>query len=493
MSPEVEHFKRTLRSHAERNTNTISLWGDELKLDYATLYAEIVYRQERLRDESVKVVALALDNGVEALIWDLAALFEGLTCLTLPPFFTPSQRKHCLDQSQAELLIAEVELESELQTAGFEKTGEFWRKAVHGPSLMPEGTAKLTFTSGTTGTPKGVCLSAESIVCVARELYEASRPNDPQHHLAVLPLAILLENIGCYAALYAGATLSLPSQATLGIQGASGVDVPRLLGCLASRAPDSLILVPQLLLLLVSAAEQNAFNPKTLHFAAVGGARVSHELLDRAQRVGMPVYEGYGLSECASVVCLNRPEARRAGSVGKPLPHVEVRLAEDGEVLIKGATLLGYLGEPPHTREWWSSGDIGEFDDEGFLYLKGRKKHQFVTSFGRNVNPEWVEAELTQRRHIAQAFVYGEAMPSNHALLWPHRPDCTDEALAAAVAEANEALPHYAQVHHWTRLPHPFTPANGLLTANGRPRRDAIVELYQTQLTAPLRTEESES
>ena len=188
MSPEVEHFKKTLRRHAERNTNTLSLWGDQLKLDYATLYAEVVYRQERLRDENVKVVALALDNGVEALIWDLAALFEGLTCLTLPPFFTPSQRKHCLDQSQAELLIAEVELESELQTAGFEKTGEFWRKTVHGPSLMPEGTAKLTFTSGTTGTPKGVCLSAESIVCVARELYEASRPNDPQHHLAVLPL-----------------------------------------------------------------------------------------------------------------------------------------------------------------------------------------------------------------------------------------------------------------------------------------------------------------
>ncbi|MGY2185096.1 Long-chain-fatty-acid--CoA ligase FadD15 [compost metagenome] len=491
MSPEMEHFKQTLRSHAEHNSNATALWGDQLKLDYATLYAEVFYRQQRLREEQVKVIALALDNGVEAILWDLAALFEGLTCLALPPFFSPAQRKHCLEQSQAERVIAEPRLHDELLAAGYQKNGEFWQRTFCGPNRMPEGTAKLTFTSGTTGNPKGVCLSAKSILRVTRELDLASRSTEPRHHLALLPLSILLENIGCYAALYAGATLSLPSQQSLGIQGASGVDMPQLLTCLSSRSPQSLILVPQLLLMLVNAAEQNVFDPKLLRFAAVGGARVSEDLLRRAQRVGMPVFEGYGLSECASVVCLNRPQASRSGSVGRPLPHVEIRLADDGEVLIKGATLLGYLGEAPHTAEWWPSGDLGEFDAEGFLYLKGRKKHQFVTSFGRNVNPEWVESELTQRKHIAQAFVYGEAMPHNHALLWPHRPDCTDEQLAAAVAQANEILPDYAQVRHWTRLDQPFTPANGLLTANGRLRRDAIVERFRGQLTDPAFSEES--
>ncbi len=493
MSPETERFKQILRSHAAHQPNTIALWGDQLKVDYSELYADVVYRQERLRDENVRVVALALENGVEAMLWDLAVLFEGLTCLTLPPFFSPAQCRHCLEQSQAELVIAEPELDAELLACGYEKAGAFWRRSFSGQDRMPKGTAKLTFTSGTTGTPKGVCLSAESLLTVARELYQASTPTDPQHHLALLPLTILLENLGCYAALYAGATLSVPSQKTLGIQGASGVDIPRLLGCLMTRAPESLILVPQLLQLLVSAAEQKAYNPGALRFAAVGGARVSEELLHRAQRIGVPVYEGYGLSECASVVCLNRPEARRPGSVGRPLPHLEIRLAEDGEVLVKGSTLLGYLGEAPHTDEWWPTGDLGEFDPEGFLYLKGRKKHQFVTSFGRNVNPEWVEAELTQRRHIAQAFIYGEAMPHNHALLWPHRPDCTDEELAAAVAQANEALPDYAQVHHWTRLDQPFTTANGLLTANGRPRRDAIVERYRAQLSESVFPEVSAS
>ncbi len=493
MTLELQRFKHTLRSHAEQKASTIALWGDQLKLDYATLYAEVMYRQQRLRDEQITVIALALDNGAEFILWDLAALFEGVTCLMLPPFFSPAQRKHCLLQSQAQRVIAEPELEVELQSAGYERSGVFWSKAFSGASPMHEGTAKLTFTSGTTGTPKGVCLSAEAILRVVRELDHASKPSDSQHHLALLPLAILLENIGCYAALYAGATLSLPSQKTLGIQGASGVDVTRLLGCLARRAPASLILVPQLLLILVSAAEQKMFDPQSLRFVAVGGARVSEALLHRAHREGLPVYEGYGLSECASVVCLNRPGSQRPGSVGRPLAHVDIRLADDGEVLIKGSPLLGYLGDAPHLEQWWPSGDLGEFDPEGYLYLRGRKKHQFVTSFGRNVNPEWVEAELTQRRHIAQAFVYGEAMPGNHALLWPHRPDCVDADLAAAVAEANEALPDYAQVHHWTRLDQPFTAANGFLTANGRPRRDAIVEHYQAQLTQSAFSEESAS
>ena len=486
MSPETLRFHAVLRGHAERNDGAIALWGDSLKMDYATLFAEVAYRRERLRDEGVQVVALALDNGVDAMLWDLAVLFEGLTCLTLPPFFSAAQRAHCLEQSHAERVIAEPYLSQELEGLGYHKVGDFWCRHFDGRPSMPLGTAKVTFTSGTTGAPKGVCLSGESLLRVARELYQASHVNEPRHHLALLPLAILLENLGCYAALYAGATLSVPGQKSLGIQGASAVDAAQLLGCLAARQPHSLILVPQLLLMLVIAAEQKAFSPRGLRFAAVGGARVSKALLQRAQQLGMPVFEGYGLSECASVVSLNVPQAQRPGSVGRPLPHVDIRLAEDGEVLIKGSTLLGYLGQTEQPDTWWPSGDLGAFDEDGFLYLKGRKKHQFVTSYGRNVNPDWVEAELTQGGDIAQAFVYGEALPHNHALLWPHRADCSDAQLAAAVAEANAGLPDYAQVHQWTRLDVPFTAANGLLTANGRPRRDAIVARYHAYFTQPL-------
>jgi len=493
MSPELNAFKTRLRNYASTQPQKVALWGDDLSLNYAALYTEIEFRQQLLRASEIKTIGLALDNGPQALLWDLAVLFEGLTCVTLPPFFSAAQRLHCLQQSRVGLVIADEALAPELTGAGYKRSGEFWFHVQPQTHAMPQGTAKLTFTSGTTGTPKGVCLSAESVLAVARQLHDASLDAAPSHHLAILPLAILLENVGCYAALYAGATLSLPSQATLGIQGASGVDVPRMLECLQRRRPESLILVPQLLLMLVSACEMDAFDASMLRFAAVGGARVGSELLVRAQRVGLAVFEGYGLSECASVVALNRPGAQRLGSVGKPLPHIQVRLADDGEVLIGGSSMLGYLGDSTPVPAWWPSGDLGQFDAEGYLYLKGRKKHQFVTSFGRNVNPEWVEAELTQNNRIAQAFVYGEASPRNHALLWPVSADCTDGQLAEAVDHANQALPDYARVHDWTRLEQPFSTANGMATANGRPRREAILERYGHLFSSSIQREESPS
>jgi long-subunit acyl-CoA synthetase (AMP-forming) len=493
MSPELTAFRLRLSDLAIEQPHAYALWGDDLKLNYAELDAELRLRQQVLKDLDAKVVAIALENGPDLLIWDLAILFEGLTCLALPPFFSAAQRLHCLDQSQADLVIAAPEYEDELAQAGFRCHEGVWVRQVHQPSPLPVGTAKLTFTSGTTGTPKGVCLSAQSVLSVARELYRASQSQQPRHHLSLLPLAILLENIGCYAALYAGAMLSVPSQRAVGIQGASGVDLPRLLSTLKTRNPQSMILVPQLLLLLVSACEIGAFNASELRFIAVGGAKVTHELLLRAESAGIPVYEGYGLSECASVVALNRPGAHHPGSVGKPLPHVQIRLAEDGEVLIAGSGMLGYLGDTDGVPEWWPSGDLGEFDANGYLYLHGRKKHQFITAYGRNVNPEWVEAELTQRGRIGQAFVYGEAMAHNHALIWPLRPETTDVQIAEAVSHANQALPDYARVHSWTRLAQPFTTGNGMATANGRPKRDAILAHYRHHFIEPTRAEDLQS
>lgn len=210
---------------------------------------------------------------------------------------------------------------------------------------------------------------------------------------------------------------------------------------------------------------------------------MASSLLERAEAVGLTVFEGYGLSECASVVCLNRPGAQRPGSVGRPLPHVQVRIAEDGEVLVRGSTLLCYLGEPSFDGDWWPTGDLGHFDAAGFLYLAGRKKNQFITSFGRNVNPEWVEAELSQTGVILQAFVYGEGLPRNVALLWPIDPSVGDETIEQAVQRCNAGLPDYARVHTWRRLPGPLSGADGTLTSNGRPRRQEILRRHRPLIT----------
>ena len=479
MSPVLERFFSGLQLHGERT----ALIEAGRKLSYASLVGEIGARAQALRQSGAKRLALALDNGIDWVLWDLAALRAGLVCVPLPGFFSADQQKHVLDSAGADTLIA---TESQLYKQwGFVETVPqmFQRVPVQVPEL-PTGTLKITYTSGTTGQPKGVCLDADLQLRVAQSLWQASLSCAVEKHLCVLPLATLLENIaGVYAPLLAGASIELAPMAQIGLQGASGFDLPSFLGTLNRVQPHSLILLPQLLLAVVTAAERGLPVPKSLRFIAVGGGRVAPQLLARADALGLPVYEGYGFSECASVVCLNRPGQRQPGTVGKPLEHLQLKLADDGEVLVKGAQMLGYVGEPPLDCEWLASGDLGHFEGE-YLVLHGRKKHQFITAFGRNVNPEWVESELVQQLPIAQAWLQGEALPANVAVLVARFASTSDGEIVEAIAEVNQRLPDYVRVHHWLRAAQPFSADNGLATANGRLRRVALNNHYQSAIAA---------
>ncbi|WP_332670262.1 AMP-binding protein [Aromatoleum sp.] len=474
MSLSPDSLFSAMRAHGERP----ALQQDGRGLNYRETLQEIVVRAERLRSAGCRRLAIALDNGIDWALWDLAALQAGIVCVPLPAFFSAAQLAHVLDSAGVDTLIADDSSAS--RGAGFGPAcGQLAKRCVKHPPALPAGTVKITYTSGSTGQPKGVCLDGGTQFAVARSLWQASLTTFVARHLCVLPLATLLENIaGLYAPLLAGARVDLLPLADIGLGGATRFDVERFLATLHRAEPHSLILLPQLLLMLVAAAERRAPLPASLRFIAVGGGHVSPALLRRADALGLPVFEGYGLSECGSVVCLNTPAERRIGTVGRPLPHAEVRVAHDGEVLVRGPRMLGYLGEAGCTDEWLPTGDLGHFDD-GFLVLHGRSKHQFVTAYGRNVNPEWVEAELVQQMPIAQAWLHGEALPANVAVVVPRHPDATDAELARAVAAVNRELPDYARVHHWLRADAPFTPANGLATANGRLRRAALLETYR--------------
>jgi long-subunit acyl-CoA synthetase (AMP-forming) len=342
----------------------------------------------------------------------------------------------------------------------------------------------VTFTSGTTGEPKGVCLSADMMETVAESLWIASDASRDDRHLCLLPLATLLENIGgVYAPLLAGATICVPRLAAVGLSGSSGLDVGRLLAALSEWRASTAIMVPQMLQAVVTAGRAGVPLPRGLRYLAVGGAPVATHLLEQAQALGLPVYQGYGLSECASVVAVSRPGESRSGSVGKPLPHVRIDFADDGEILVRGLAWHGYLGESdlPHAPDCIATGDIGYLDAEGFLFLTGRKKNMFITSFGRNVAPEWVEGELAAHPGIAQAAIFGESRPFNCAVIVPC-PGTPHDAIDAALDKANRRLPDYAQVRSWISATEPFTPHNGLSTANGRLRRTVIFSQYASQI-----------
>lgn len=477
----VESFWRALAEHGERP----ALAEGSTRLSYAELLAEVERRSAFLRELGVRRLALALDNGSDWALWDLAALRAHLVCVPLPGFFSAEQRQHVLDSAGIDTVVTGDT--AAFAPLGFRPltVGLCQRRPVQ-VAALPAGTAKITYTSGTTGQPKGVCLDATLQLRVAASIWEACGPSGLERHLCVLPLAVLLENVaGLYALLLGGALVELLPLAQVGIGGSSQFDLTRFLAAVERAQPNSLILLPQMLLAWVTALEGGAPLTDSLRFVAVGGGRVAPQLLERADALGLPVFEGYGMSECASVVCLNTPAHRRIGTVGRPLPHLALRLAEDGEVQIGGARMLGYLGEPAPAGEWLGSGDLGHFDGE-FLVLHGRKKHQFITAFGRNVNPEWVEAELVQQLPIAQAWLHGEACPTNVAVLQPRGAEITDEAIAAAVTRVNAGLPDYARVHHWLRAEGPFTAANGLATANGRLRRSALFQHYRAAIERVL-------
>ena len=140
------------------------------------------------------------------------------------------------------------------------------------------------------------------------------------------------------------------------------------------------------------------------------------------------------------------------------------------------------LEEQPDPDGYWASGDTGYLDEDGYLHLTGRKKNMFITSFGRNVAPEWVERELTIQPIIANAAVFGEGRPWNVALIVARELPGVDRdsAIDAAVAKANQSLPDYAQVRHWLLAEEPFSLQNGLLTSNGRLRRAEIWACYES-------------
>jgi long-subunit acyl-CoA synthetase (AMP-forming) len=142
--------------------------------------------------------------------------------------------------------------------------------------------------------------------------------------------------------------------------------------------------------------------------------------------------------------------------------------------------MSGYLGDKENTKALIATGDLGSIDSDGFVYVRGRKKNLFISSMGRNVSPEWIECELMREECVRQAVVFGEGRMHPMAILSPMRLDTSDRELSSAVSEANRRLPDYAQVREWVRVSEPLDCRSGLLTANGRPRRDRIAERYRS-------------
>lgn len=488
-------FERLSR-HARQQPDAPAIIGAGLSLNYSELESNLNRLKAQLQDLHVTTLALDMDNSAAWALIDLAAMACGITLVPLPPFFSPAQLQHALTEAGVEMVISDncQRLQQRLPGVSLCDCGELQICGLSVGCLstglpskrLPGSIAKITFTSGTTAEPKGVMLEWSQMERVVEALAEAVEVVADDRHVALSPLAILLENIaGLYIPLWAGASVALPSLSETGLLGAAGLDGQRMMETLRRSEATTAIFSPQMLQGAVSSLQAGTPVPHRLRFIALGGAAVSRRLLQQAAELKLPVYEGYGLSEFASVVCLNHSAGGCVGSVGKPLKHVSLRIADDGEVLISGNRFSGYLGEPHQDPDdtWWHSGDIGYLDDEGYLHLQGRRRHIFITAFGRNVSPEWVERELVLEPAIAQAALFGEARPWNCAVILA-QPGIDAAAVEAAVQRANQLLPDYARITEWLPADAPFGLENGQLSGTGRLRREVIFQHYRERIDA---------
>lgn len=473
-------------------------------INYQQLWDEVERLRRLLRLSSVRRLALVLSNCPAWIALDLAAAMEQVVFVPVPHFFSAAQMQHLIKDADIDHVICEADYKGLGGTVIGPGPGEEFNclgsdLLIH--SLDPgkfrelngryirfqtghRDAFKISYTSGTTGEPKGVLISRKVVDRTVNSLLESMDDSAAERHLSVLPYSLLLENIvGIYAVLASGGCCFVPDFASLGISGSSKVDWQKFAAVVSSTRPSSMITVPALLQGLMFCVEHLALDVDSLQFIAVGGAPISTSLLERAQALDLSVFQGYGMTECGSVVCLNTPDSNRVGSVGKPLPHLDICIDKQGEIIVRDSDFAGYTHLPDSDpKKNWATGDLGYFDDSGFLYVTARKSSAYSTAYGRNVAPEWVESELDSEASIAQSAVFGEGQKHNISVLVPTLPEIGNAQLAHSVENANRRLPDYAQIGAWTRAASGFDIANGQRSPAGTLRREQIYSDYQNTI-----------
>lgn len=387
--------------------------------------------------------------------------------------------------------------------------------------LIPSGAlACLIYTSGTSGLPRGVMLPHRAILSNCRGAFELVRPLrlKDEVHLSFLPLShsyehtvgqFFLLSIGSEVAYSRGVEhLAADLQA---IQPTILTLVPRLFEAVRGRIVTAVRresrlrqrlfqhaleaglrrldrqttlldrLADPLLDRLVRRRVRDRFGGR-LRAAISGGARLDPEVGRFFLAMGMTIMQGYGQTEAGPVISANPPDRIKIETVGLPLHGVELRIAEDGEILVRGGLVMdGYWGQPEATAAaivdgWLHTGDLGTLDADGYLTITDRKKDIIVLSGGENVSPARVEGALMGEKEIAQAVVFGDRQASLSALIVAaERED--EQTVAEAVARANARLPVTERVRRHRLVP-PFTVENGLVTPSQKVRRALVLRTY---------------
>jgi long-chain acyl-CoA synthetase len=443
---------------------------------------------------------------------------------------------------------------SQLVAAGADVAEEEVTKRRQAVSL--DDLASIIYTSGTTGRPKGCQLPHRAFASEIVELCHGLQQflNETTSTLLFLPVAHVFGRAIQIGALYAGCTLGHTP------------DVKNLLADLAEFQPTFVLAVPRVFEKVYNTARQRAhkegkgrifdradavavaYSQATERGSARLGLRLQHAVFDRLvysrlraalggkcvaavsggaplgprlghffRGVGVTVYEGYGLTETTAGVCVNRPDALKIGTVGRPVGSVGIRVGEDGELLVKAPMVFtGYWGNEQATKEaldddgWFHTGDLGDLDDDGYVRITGRKKELIVTAAGKNVAPAILEDRVRAHWLVSQCLVVGDGRPFVAALVtidpeafpaWLERsgrPASTTVAelvddpalraeIQAAIDEANKAVSQAESVRAFAILGEDWTEEGGQLTPSLKVKRNLVHQRYADRIEALYR------
>jgi long-chain acyl-CoA synthetase len=428
-----------------------------------------------------RLAVLAPTSPAWLLLQD-AAMNAGLVCVGIDPLVSPESLRFSLETIRPSALV----IVGERKVAGVPdmrllRWSELVSSTASGEelppqSLSPSDPALVVFTSGTTGEPKAISYTHGQVMLACREISRAlpSLGNDDLA-IAWLPMANLFQRMMNLVAMARGVPFHVLE------------DPARIYEEVLRLSPSFLIGVPRFCEKLAAGGRQ-AMGTR-LRLMITGSAATKKEVLEHFQERGVLLLEAYGVSENLVPVAMNRVEAYRFGSVGRPLDINQIRIRNDGEILVRGPGVFdgAYLGDTATTltaEGFYPTGDFGRIDEAGYLYLEGRKSDLIKSSNGRKIAPRPIEEKIERLPGIDRAVVIGNERPFLVALISP-RPGAPADLAQSVLRELEEVqkdAPPYERVRAVAVLEKPFSVEGGELTSNLKLRRRFIEEKYRDRI-----------
>ncbi len=467
----TEMFEKSAKEYSGRIMSKIKRGGVWREYTFGEALERVKKIAEYLKERGVKkgdFVALVSENRPEWGWGYLAIQWVGGTVIPLDARLTDIERRFLMDFAGVKGVICseeylkemhetkrELKLDFVLSMEEFESLFERYR-GIDKVEVEDKDLAEILFTSGTTGSPKGVMLTHRNIMSDIEGLYQIIDVYENDIFFSILPLHHVYECTGGFLSpIYIGATVAYASsikpnvmlEEMREIRPTIWLTVPLILEKIYQRILKTLneqkgfkrILISLMMNFAkdrLSRRIKASLGLDRVKYVVSGGAALPEWVSKGLEDLGFPILQGYGLSETSPILTLNPPHAPRNKSVGLPIPGVEIRLFEvnekgEGEIAARGPMVMkGYYKNEKATREvfydgWFLTGDIGYFDEDGYLYITGRKKAVIVTRGGKNIYPEEIENKLIESPYIEEVLVFGATNPETgeeevQALIYPN-------------------------------------------------------------------------